>query len=307
MSNAFFVMINQQQTGPLGWEQIRLMAAQGQVQSNTLFWKEGMSNWEPLGTAHPDLFANTGASAPAAPQPKAPPPFAQAQPQTEFEILTREFHKVPKITLKQATVTVEAGAMHYMLGNIQIQAQMPSVGGFIKSKLTKERAVRPTYSGTGDIFLEPTFGEVNLLTLAGEEWILDKGAFLACDATVEVGMYTNKAVSGFFGGEGFFQTSVKGHGKVLFHSGGPLETVDLRGETLTVDGSFAVARTAGLEFRVEKATGKMFSSWMSGEGLVNRFTGHGRVLIAPVPNRFLSMMMEFGGLHHAIRMISRKG
>ncbi len=82
-----------------------------------------------------------------------------------------------------------------------------------------------------------------------------------------------------------------------------METVELRGETLTVDGSFAVARTANLDFKVEKATGKLLSSWVSGEGLVNRFSGHGKVLIAPTPNRFLAMMMQFGGIYNAIRQI----
>lgn len=308
MSQAFFVMEGQQQTGPLNWEQVSQMVTQGRLVPQTLIWREGMQGWEPMERVHPELFARSAPPRPQTPPSvQAPPPISpQANPQTEFTVLTKELSKIPKISLNQASVIVEAGAMHYMLGQIQIQADLPSVGGFIKSKLTKERAVRPVYSGTGDIYLEPTFGECNILEPAGEQWILDKGAFLACDVTIQVGMYTNKAISGFFGGEGFFQTSVGGHGKVLFHSGGPLETVELHGETLTVDGSFAVARTAGLEFKVEKATGKMLSSWASGEGLVNRFSGHGKVLIAPVPNRFLSMMWQFGGLHRAITQISRR-
>jgi uncharacterized protein (AIM24 family) len=193
-----------------------------------------------------------------------------------------------------------------MQGNIEIDSQLPSVGGFLKSALTKERAVKPRYRGTGVIFLEPTFGEVNLLDLRGDAWILDKGAFLACDRSVEVGMFTNKAMSGLFGGEGFFQTQISGHGKVFYLSPGPVQRIEMDGsETLTVDGSFAVARTASLEFEVAKATKGMFSSWTSGEGIVNKFRGRGAVMIAPVPNRFRTLMTQFGSIHTAIANIPR--
>ncbi len=35
------------------------------------------------------------------------------------------------------------------------------------------------------------------------------------------------------------------------------------------------------------------------------FRGTGSVLIAPVPNRFLTLLQEFGGLRHLIRGISK--
>ncbi len=320
MSNQMFVMEGNQQIGPLSLDQIQEMIRAGRLQTGSYCWMEGMANWQSLGDTRPELFlpptpaaaptpAPTPAPIPAAPAPAPGAPVAQPMPSgpssTRFEILDTEFYHMPRITLENASVTVEAGAMHYMLGNIQIQADLPSVGGMIKSKLTKEKVVRPVYSGTGDVFLEPTFGECNILDLNNEEWILDRGSFLACDAGVTIGMLTNKAWSGFFSGEGFFQTSVSGRGKVLFLSPGPLETVELHGETLTVDGSFAVARTAGLEFKVERATKKLFSSWASGEGLVNTFRGSGKVLIAPVSNRFLTLLSEFKGLHYAISKISR--
>jgi uncharacterized protein (AIM24 family) len=214
---------------------------------------------------------------------------------------------MPKITLNNAEVILEAGLLHYMIGNITIEAQLPSVGGFLKSALTKEKAVRPRYRGTGIVYLEPTFGECNLLELKGEEWILDKGSFMASDSSVQIGLFTNKAMTGLFGGEGFFQTSVSGWGKVLYFSQGPIETIHLNGETLVVDGSFAVARTASVQYKVERATKKFFSSWTSGEGMVNTFSGVGTILIAPYRNRFLTLMYEFGGLHAAIRRVSKSG
>lgn len=242
--------------------------------------------------------------------PPAPPPMAPgAQPgSTVFEVVQYEMWRMPKITLHQAGVFLEAGQLHYMIGFLQMQADTPSLGGFAKSFLTKERAVRPYYSGSGEIHLTPTFGEVNLLELRGnEEWILDKGCYLASDAGVQPGLFQNKMMNSLFGGEGMFQTSVSGVGKVFYWSPGPVQPVELQGQTLTVDGSFAVARTGALEFKVEKATKGLLGSMLSGEGMVNTFSGHGTVMVAPVSNRYMTLVNHFGSLHAAIRAIRSSG
>ena len=54
---------------------------------------------------------------------------------------------------------------------------------------------------------------------------------------------------------------------------------------------------------MERSTKGLFGSMASGEGIVNRFSGSGTVMIAPVPNRFLTLQNEFGGLRHLISRI----
>ena len=61
-------------------------------------------------------------------------------------------------------------------------------------------------------------------------------------------------------------------------------------DKLVVDGRFAVARTSGIDLKVTKATRGIFSTVISGEGLVNTFTGSGKVLIAPVDNYFNTLI-----------------
>lgn len=304
MSDQVFLFSNGQQVGPYTADQLEAMAGQRQVTPDMLCWREGLAEWTALGTAYPDLFRAAPAPAPAPVPAAAPAPVSAAgSGRVEWEVLRKEFWIMPKVTIQNAEVILESGALHYMRGRIEIEAKLPSVGGLIKAKLTGERAVRPRYRGTGEIYLEPTFADVNILDLNGGAWILDKGAFLACESTVEVGMFTNKAISGLFGGEGFFQTQVSGYGKVLYVSPGPVETLELVNDTLIVDGSFAVARTAGLEFVVERSTKGLFGSMASGEGIVNRLSGTGTVMIAPVPNRFLTLQNEFGGLRSLISRI----
>jgi uncharacterized protein (AIM24 family) len=115
--------------------------------------------------------------------------------------------------------------------------------------------------------------------------VLDKGAFLAADNEIEVGVFVNKGAGGILGGEGMFQTQVSGRGKVFYTSWGPVQRLELQNDRLTVDGSFAVARTASLSFQVTKATKGLIASARSGEGLVNVIEGTGTVMLAPIANK----------------------
>lgn len=296
MSDTIYFARDGQQEGPFTKEQLGQMLMAGSVLGDSLCWHDGLPQWAPVAEIFPDLVAS-----------HAPPPPLQptTSGRVQMEVLRTEFYQLPKISIEKASVVVESGAMHYMRGAINIESKVPSVGGLLKSKLTGEKLVRPVYTGTGEVYLEPTFGEVGVLEPAGETWILDRGAFLAGESTIEIGAFTNKAISGLFGGEGFFQTEVSGSGQVMYMAPGPVERVDLVNDTLVVDGSFAVARTSGMDFKVERATKGLFSSFTSGEGFVNTFRGTGSVLIAPVPNRFLTLLQEFGGLRHLIRGISK--
>ncbi|MBC8355823.1 MAG: AIM24 family protein [Planctomycetes bacterium] len=210
-----------------------------------------------------------------------------------FEIIEKQGLKMIKATIDNETIRAEAGALHYMKGLIQLESKAPSAKGFLKSMVTQESIFRPTYTGTGEIFYgPPTFGEYTMMDLNGEAWVLDKGAYVCSDIAIDVGVYANKAISGLLSGEGFFQTKVEGSGRVVIQSLGPLETIDLQNERLAVDGKFAVARQAHLNFSVQKATKGLLSSMTSGEGFLNIIEGTGRVLISPVPNLYANLLSE---------------
>lgn len=208
-----------------------------------------------------------------------------------FEVVTRDGLKMVRCVIEGETVKAESGALHYMLGQIELTSAPPSVGGFLKSLVTSENIFRPTYTGTGEIFFgPPTFGEYEILDLSHEEWILDQGAYVCSDTTLEIGAWRNKSVAAMFGGEGWFQTSVKGSGKVVIQAPGKIQRIELNGNKLSVDGRFAIARTSDVTFEVQKATKSMLGSITSGEGLLSTFAGTGSVLIAPIPNVFQNMV-----------------
>lgn len=261
-------------------------------------------------------FAGTPSQAAPA-QSYSPPPAPVAQPQAppqpqqatthfssvKFEVVEKETLKFLKAEFEQSAVRYESGGMYYMQGNLDLEANLPSAGGFLKSMVTRENVVKPVIRGSGTVWFEPSFGNFTILDLKGDEWILDKGAYFASEMGIEIGSFTNKSISGLFSGEGFFQTKVSGSGKLVIHSNGPLETVELNNGKLVVDGSFAVARQASVQLTVSKANKGIFGSMISGEGIVNTFTGTGKIYIAPAANKYITMINYLSSIHHRVMQI----
>ncbi|MCP3942538.1 MAG: AIM24 family protein [Desulfobacteraceae bacterium] len=192
-----------------------------------------------------------------------------------------------KITLKKGSVKLESGALYFMKGKIDVQTK--AAKGFLKnlgsSMLSGEKLFKATYSGQGEIWLEPSFGHFMLLELDNDEIIVDKGMFYACESTLEVSAVIQKNISSaIFGGEGFFQTIIKGTGIAILSSPVPIEEVlvyHLEDEEVKVDGNFAILRRGAIEFKVEMITKGIIGSWASGEGLLQTFKGTGEVWLAP--------------------------
>jgi uncharacterized protein (AIM24 family) len=256
---------------------------------------------------------NALAGAPAQAPPPAPayqpPPQVVQQPApvqfgtVKFEVVEKETLKFLKAEFDNSAVRYESGGMYYMQGNLELEANLPSAGGFLKSMVTRESVVKPVIRGSGTVWFEPSFGNFTIMDLKGEEWILDKGAYYASELGIDISSFTNKSISGLFSGEGFFQTKVAGVGKVVLLSNGPLETVELNNGKLVVDGSFAVARQASVQLTVAKANKGIFGSMISGEGIVNTFTGTGKVLIAPAANRYITLINYLSSIHRRVMQI----
>ena len=203
--------------------------------------------------------------------------------ETKIEIIQKEEVRVAKITLNNETFRTEAGAMFYMRGDITMESKAPSIGGFLKAAITKESIFRPTYTGIGELYLEPTANEIHIMNLNDETWILENGAYYGSNMGVEVSVHREKAFTAFKSGEGVldFQTKISGNGKVLVKAPGPVEEVKLENDKLVVDGTFAFARTASINYSCEKSSKSIIGSATSGEGMVRVYRGTGTVLMSP--------------------------
>ena len=210
--------------------------------------------------------------------------------------------KFIRITLSGGSVRTESGALYYSKG--RIQSQVPTggpvgmIGKMVKSKLTKETAFNPVYSGVGEVVLEPTFEHYILLELNNETIIVDKGLYYCSIGDINTSIAAQGNVSSaMFGGEGIFQTKITGTGFVALQIPVPMEEVEiynLQNETVQVDGNFALLRSGTIDFSVRLAGGGVISSATSGEGLLQTFTGTGHVWVAPTAPVYAKMRM--GGI-----------
>ena len=200
--------------------------------------------------------------------------------------------KQVRIILEDSSVKLEPNSLSYMKGDIDIKSKSGGLIGFgkkiITSKLTGETAFKPTYSGNGEIFLEPSFGHFALIELEDDEIIVSDNMFYACEEGVEVSAAMQKNISAsFLGNEGLYQTRLEGNGIVVLKVPVPESEIFkciLINDTLKVDGNFAILRTGNIEFSVEKSSKSIVGTMVSGEGLVNVYRGTGEVWLTPTKN-----------------------
>lgn len=193
--------------------------------------------------------------------------------------------------LNQAPVVVQAGAMQWMVGDVQSTTGVKGVGDLFAKSLrgsaTGESAIKPEYSGTGTLVLEPTYKYILLIDVA--DWnnsiVLDDGLFLACYASLEHKTIMRSNISSAVaGGQGLFNLGIVGYGALAIESPCPKEElieITLDNDVLKIDGNQAIAWSGSLEFTVERSGKSLLGSAASGEGLVNVYRGTGKVLMAP--------------------------
>ncbi len=190
------------------------------------------------------------------------------------------------------SVVVQAGAMQWTAGAVGATSGIKGVGDLlgklVKGAVTKESAVKPEYSGTGLLVLEPTYKFILLQDVAswGTGMTVEDGMFLACDGSVSRNVTARSNISSAIaGGEGLFNLTLSGSGIAVLESNVPADElieVQLENDELKIDGNLAVCWSSSLKFTVERSTRSLAGSAVSGEGLVNVYRGTGKVLMCPV-------------------------
>lgn len=193
--------------------------------------------------------------------------------------------------LSVSGVTVQAGAMQWMAGDVEARTGVKGVGDLfgktLRGAVTKESVIKPEYTGTGTLVLEPTYKHIVLINTAqwGGGVVLDDGLFLACESRVQQKTVARSTVSSAIaGGEGLFNLGLSGSGVACLEAPCPREElieIELNNDVLKIDGNMALAWSPSLKFTVERSGKSLIGSAASGEGLVNVYRGTGRVLMSP--------------------------
>ena len=197
------------------------------------------------------------------------------------------------------TVIAERDAMAAMSGTVDIVAK--ARGGFLKSIVRSATTGESFYlqeitanRGAGTVMLAPRYpGEVRVVAMNNESWMLSDGTFLAADPSLTLETSRNSSWGAALVGNtgGLFMLKVTGTGSLVVSSVGAIHELTIRPrEELIVDSGHAIAWPAHLEMRASISTnqnagllGKVIGSAKSGEGVVLRFSGGatgGRILVS---------------------------
>ena len=181
-------------------------------------------------------------------------------------------------------IRTDAGAMVSMSADLAVEtsAQGGLLKAFSRSLFGGESFFQNTFragpSG-GEITLAPPLpGDISLLELHGETYLLQSGAYLASSESVSLDTKWTGART-FFSREGLVMLRTSGTGTVILSSyGAILERTLAAGEHYKVDTGHLVAFTESIGFAVQRVGG-LKSTLFSGEGLVVELTGPGRLLM----------------------------
>lgn len=173
----------------------------------------------------------------------------------------------------------EGGAMSRMSSSLDLKGRM--AGGIITSLIRKlvggESLFLTEYTATrpGFVSLSPSVpGAVLHRAMNGGSIFLTAGSYLASSPGIEM----KTRFGGFraiFSGEGAFLLECSGQGDLFFNAYGGVIEKDVDGD-LTVDTGHVVAWEPTLEYSIG-GMGGLKATLFSGEGLVMKFHGRGRI------------------------------
>ncbi len=190
----------------------------------------------------------------------------------------------------EAMIT-ERGSMAWMSPNMKMDTT--SGGGLGKAfgrMLSGDSIFQNTYTaqnGPGLIAFASSFpGSIQAFSVArGQEYILQKKAFLAAETGVELSVhFQKKAGAGLFGGEGFILQRVAGQGVVFAEFDGHVVEYELAaGQQMVIDSGYLAAMSASCQIDIQAVPG-LKNMMLGGEGLFNTLlTGPGHIWLQTMP------------------------
>ncbi|HJU99189.1 MAG TPA: TIGR00266 family protein [Burkholderiaceae bacterium] len=143
--------------------------------------------------------------------------------------------------------------------------------------------------GAGDCLLSPTLpGAMQVVDVGPRQYMLSDGAFVAASSGVELRVRTQNLGNALFAQSGgFFITETAGSGQVVVSGFGSISQLEVTpGRDVVIDNAHVVCWDSTLHYEMSITTGggggflgNLINSQTSGEGMVLRFSGQGKVLV----------------------------
>lgn len=188
------------------------------------------------------------------------------------------------------SMITEKGSMVWMTPNMEMTTTGGGgIGKMFSKALTGESMFQNIYTARGEGMI--TFGSsfpgqiLPLEVTPGKSFILQKSAFLASEAGVQMSMHINQKLgAGFFGGEGFIMQKLTGNGIAFAEVDGELVEYTLApGEQLVVDTGYVMGFELSVSMNIQQVKG-LKNMVLGGEGLFNTvLTGPGKIWLQTMP------------------------
>ncbi|HIZ60405.1 TIGR00266 family protein [Mordavella massiliensis] len=188
-------------------------------------------------------------------------------------------------------IVTEGGGMAWMSPNMKMETSTNGgVGKAFGRMFSGEAIFQNIYTsegGPGMIAFASSFpGSVKAFEISpGNEMILQKNAFLAGEAGVELSIFFNKKLGvGLFGGEGFIMQRISGQGIVFAEFDGHVVEYELQmGQQIVVDTGHLAAMTASCSMEIKSVPG-VKNMVFGGEGIFNTIiSGPGKIWLQSMP------------------------
>lgn len=207
----------------------------------------------------------------------------------QYEIKGGNFPVVVCQLTNGEKMITEAGSMVWMTPNMEMSTTGGGIGSMFSKVLSGENLFQNIYTARGDgmIAFGSSFpGKILALDMSERhEMILQKRAFLASEAGVDLSIHFNKKLgAGFFGGEGFIMQKVRGNGIVFVEVDGDYVEYELQsGEQMVVDTGNVLAMESSVSLDIQQVKG-MKNKLLGAEGFFNTvLTGPGKIWLQTMP------------------------
>jgi uncharacterized protein (TIGR00266 family) len=184
----------------------------------------------------------------------------------------------------------EKGSMVWMSPNMQMETHGGGLGKMFSKAFSGESMFQNHYTsrgGPGMIAFGSSFpGQIKVLDIRpGQDMIVQKSAFLAAEAGVNLSIHFQKRLgAGFFGGEGFIMQRLSGRGTAFVEIDGDLMEYILKpGQKIVVDTGNVAGFEPTVQMEIQTVPGAK-NMLFGGEGIFNTvLTGPGRVWLQTMP------------------------
>ena len=183
----------------------------------------------------------------------------------------------------------EKGSMVWMTPNMEMETSGGGLGKMFSKAFSGESMFQNIYTarGAGMITFGSSFpGRILALDVAPDrEYILQKTAFLASEAGVQLSVHFNKKFgAGLFGGEGFIMQRLSGSGTAFVEVDGELVEYTLApGQQMIVDTGNVLGFEPSVSIDIQQVKG-IKNKLLGGEGFFNTvLTGPGKIWLQTMP------------------------